>query len=161
MKQAKRTLAAALIATAALSTGTGTQAQVMRPVLDFGTADAIRDHCLGSARDAGHAVAVAVFDQGGELVSFANHGASPAAAEVARWKGRSAAVFRRSTRDTASWDLPSVPMIATIEGGVPLFTGDGVALGGVGVSGASSEFDARCGTLAAEAAGLVASRPAP
>ena len=40
-----------------------------------------------------------------------------------------------------------------IEGGVPLFAGD-VPLGGVGVSGAPSAFDAECATVAAEAAGL-------
>src|SRR5690606_40621917 len=86
------------------------------------------------AREAGHEVAVAGYDQSGELLSFARGQASPAAAEVARWKGRSAAVFRRSTLETADWNLPTVPMIATIEGGVPLFTADGAPVGGVGVS---------------------------
>lgn len=147
-----------LAATAALFASMGSQAQTARPVLDFETADAIRDHCLARAGQAGHAVAVAVFDDGGDLVSFANHGASPAAAAVAQWKGRSAAIYRRSTRDTASWNLPTAPMIATMEGGVPLFARDGTAVGGVGVSGASSAFDAECGTRAAEAASLLVSR---
>ena len=51
--------------------------------------------------------------------------------------------------------------IATMEGGVPLFVRDGTAIGGVGVSGASSEFDTECGTRAAEAAGLLVSPPKP
>ena len=42
-----------------------------------------------------------------------------------------------------------------------LFARDGTPIGGVGVSGASSEFDAECGTRAAEAAGLRVSRPEP
>lgn len=149
---------AGLVATAALFWSTESQAQSMRPVLDFETADAIRDHCLAHAKKAGHAVVVAVFDQNADLVSFANHATSQGTSEVAQWKGRSAAMYRRSTRETASWNLPTVPMIATVEGGVPLFTPDGVPLGGVGVSGAPSEFDAECATRAAEAAGLRVSR---
>lgn len=152
---------AGLIAVAALLVSTGSQAQTMRQVLDFKTADAIRDHCLAHAGQAGQAVAVAVFDGSGELVSFSNHGASPAAAALAQWKGRSAAVYQSSTRDTATWNTPTAPMIATMEGGVPLFTRDGTAIGGVGVSGASSEFDTQCGTRATEAANLLVSRPKP
>jgi uncharacterized protein GlcG (DUF336 family) len=154
-------IVASLVTTAALIASAGSQAQTMRPFLDFKTADAIREHCLANAGQAGHAVAVAVFDDGGDLVSFSNHGASPAAAAVAQWKGRSAAVYRRSSRETASWNAPTTPMIATMEGGMPLFARDGTAIGGVGVSGASSEFDAECGTRAAEAAGLLVARPKP
>ena len=145
----------------ALFMSVGAQAQTMRPFLDFKTADAIRDHCLANAGKAGHAVAVAVFDDGGDLVSYSNHGASPAAAAVAQWKGRSAAVYRRSTRETATWNAPTAPMISTMEGGMPLFARDGTPIGGVGVSGASSEFDAECGARAAEVAGVLASRPKP
>ncbi len=154
-------IVASLVTTAALIASAGSQAQTMRPFLDFKTADAIREHCLANAGQAGHSVAVAVFDDGGDLVSFSNHGASPAAAAVAQWKGRSAAVYRRSSRETASWNTPTAPMIATMEGGIPLFARDGTAIGGVGVSGASSEFDAECGTRAAEAAGLLIARPKP
>jgi glc operon protein GlcG len=152
---------AILVATLALFASAGLQAQTMRPFLDFKTADAIRDHCLANAGKAGHAVAVAVFDDGGDLVSYSNHGASPAAAALAQWKGRSAAVYRSSTRETADWNAPTAPMISTMEGGMPLFARDGTPIGGVGVSGASSEFDAECGTRAAEAAGVLASRPEP
>lgn len=127
-------------------------AQQSRPVLEPRTADAIVDHCLDYARQAGYQVAVAVFDHGGNLASFSN-AHSPASGALAQWKGRSAAVYRVSTRQAADWNLPQAPMIATAEGGLPLFVGD-VAVGGVGVSGAPSAFDAQCGTHAAEAAGL-------
>ncbi|MEZ0471606.1 heme-binding protein [Luteimonas salinilitoris] len=80
---------------------------------------------------------------------------------MAQWKGRSAAIYRRSTRETAAWNVPTAPMIAAMEGGVPLFARDGTAIGGVGVSGAPSEFDAECGTRAAEAASLAVSRQKP
>lgn len=150
-------IVAGLFTTAVFFGCAGAQAQTMRPVLDFETADVIRDHCLARAEEAGYAVAVAVFDHGGDLVSFAKNGASPAAGAVAKWKGRSAAIYLTPTVETASWNVPSAPMISVSEGGVPLFTEDGVGIGGVGVSGAPSAFDAECGTRAAEAAGLTVS----
>lgn len=148
---------AGFIMAAVFCSSDGSQAQVMRPVLDFRTADVIRNHCLASAEEAGYAVAVAVFDHGGDLVSFAKNGASPAASAVAQWKGRSAAIYLTPTVETAAWNVPTAPMISTSEGGVPLFTKDGIGIGGVGVSGAPSAFDAECGKLAAEAAGLTVS----
>lgn len=148
-----RSIFASLVAAAACFGSMASQAQVMRPVLDFRTADAIRNHCLAEAGKAGHTVAVAVFDQGGNLMSFAN-GSSPAAGAVAQWKGRSAALYMNSTLEAASWNMPTAPMLSTAEGGVPLFTGDGVGIGGIGVSGAPSEFYAKCGRVAAEAVGL-------
>lgn len=135
------------------------RAQTLTPTLDFATADAIRDHCLAHAQESGHTVAVAVFDQGGNLVSFARDRTSPAAAEVALWKGRSASIYLHSTRETATWNVPTAPLISTAEGGVPLFTPEGVGIGGVGVSGAPSEFDAECGATGAEAAGLRVTPP--
>ncbi|WP_028920300.1 GlcG/HbpS family heme-binding protein [Pseudoxanthomonas suwonensis] len=134
-------------------------AQSLRPALDFATADAIRDHCLAAADRAGYTVAVAVFDAGGDLVSFGKDRTSPAAGAVAQWKGRSAAIYGYSTAQTATWNIPAAPMISTAQGGVPIFTTDGQDLGGVGVSGAPSEFDEACGTAAVQAAGLRVTRP--
>jgi uncharacterized protein GlcG (DUF336 family) len=152
-----KSTAAGFVAVAIASASAGTLAQDLYPRLGFDTADAIRDHCLAQARRAGHAVAVAVFDHGGDLVSFGRDAGRPAVGAVARWKGLSAAVYLRPTVETGTWNMDTAPMIATAEGGVPLFTRDGVGIGGVGVSGAPSAFDAQCGTLAAEAAGLAVS----
>jgi glc operon protein GlcG len=150
----------ACLALAVLSASPGVTAQSTRAVLDAATADAIRDHCLARAADAGCVVAVAVFDHGGDLASFARHdGATPATGAVAQWKGRSAAVYLNPTAETGTWNMATAPMIATIGGGMPLFTPEGVGIGGVGVSGAPPEFDAECGTRAAQAAGLVVSPP--
>ena len=148
----------ALLAGAALAASTPSPAQTLRPVLDFATADAIRDHCLAYAARSGQTVAVAVFDQGGNLLSFGN-GSAPASGEVAQWKGRSAAIYLHSTRQTGSWNVPTAPLISTAEGGVPLFMPDGIGIGGVGVSGAPSSFDAECATRAAEASGLAVAPP--
>ncbi|WP_202842249.1 heme-binding protein [Luteimonas saliphila] len=149
-----------LIAIAFACSSPGVAAQGTRAVLESATADAIRNHCLAHAAAAGFTVAVAVFDHGGDLVSFARHdGATPATTAVAHWKGRSAAVYLNPTADTGTWNMPTAPMIATIGGGMPLFTRDGIGIGGVGVSGAPPEFDAECGTLAAQAAGLAVAPP--
>ena len=74
--------------------GLSIAAQESRAVLQSATADAIRDHCLARAAGTGVPIAVAVFDHGGDLVSFGRHdGATPATGAVAQWKGRSAAVY--------------------------------------------------------------------
>lgn len=150
----------ACLALAVLSTSPGVAAQGTRAVLDAATADAIRDNCLAHAADAGYVVAVAVFDHGGDLASFARHdGATPATGAVAQWKGRSAAVYLNPSADTGTWNMATAPMIATVGGGMPLFTREGVGIGGVGVSGAPPEFDAECGSRAAQAAGLLVAPP--
>lgn len=155
-----KTVFASLAAATFLCASAVVVAQESRAVLQSATADAIRDHCLARAASAGFPVAVAVFDHGGDLVSFGRHdGATPATGAVAQWKGRSAAVYLNPSAATGTWNMPTAPMIATIEGGVPLFTRQGTGIGGVGVSGAAPEFDAECGTLAAQAAGLAVAPP--
>jgi glc operon protein GlcG len=154
------TLALALTVAALAGLATpAAEAQTLTATLDFATADTIRDRCLAHAGRAGVTVAVAVFDQGGNLVSFARDRTTPAAAEMALWKGRSAAIYLASTRETGTWNMATAPLVATVEGGVPLFTRDGVGIGGVGVSGAPPEFDAECGAAGAEAAGLRVTPP--
>ncbi len=139
---------------AALFTHGLAHAQQMRPILDHAAAEAIGDHCLASAREAGVRIAIAIYDHGGVMVMFDRmDGASTGAVDAAHWKGRSAAIWQFSTVDTASWD-PTVPNLARVEGGVTIFNENGFALGGVGVSGASSTFDAACAAEAIRAAGL-------
>src|SRR5690606_30580117 len=113
---------ACLTASTLLCASPAVAAQDSRAVLQAATADAIRDHCLARAAGAGVPVAVAVFDHGGDLVSFGRHdGTTPATGAVAQWKGRSAAVYLNPTAVTGTWNVPTAPMIATAEGGVPLF----------------------------------------
>ena len=111
--------------------------------------------CLEHARKAKQDVSVAIYAQGGILLSFTQtDGAAPAVGEVARWKGISAAFYRVATAKTAEWGIPNAPKIATIQGGLPVFSQDGKPLGGIGVSGAPAEFDEECAALATQAAGL-------
>lgn len=111
--------------------------------------------CLEHARKSKQDVAIAIYDQGGILLSFTQtDGAAPATGEVARWKGTSAAYYRLATAKTAEWGIHALPKIAIVQGGLPIFSADGKPLGGIGVSGAPPEFDEECAALATQAAGL-------
>lgn len=139
---------AAILAAAPLA------AQTPRPALDYASARTIAEACVGWAGERDLSVVVSVHAESGRLVAFAHmDGASTAAGEFAQWKGRSAATVHYPSAETANWGN-GPPSLATWEGGVPIFTADGVALGGVGVSGAESADDAACARAGIAAAGL-------
>ena len=141
---------AALVALLALPAS----AQTPRPMLDYTSAATIRDACVTWAKERNLAVAVAVFDEGGKLLAFAHMDrAASAVGDFAQWKGRSAATIHVASAQTAEWGR-GPPGLATWEGGLPVFSAEGVALGGVGVSGASSADDVACGKAGIAAAGL-------
>jgi glc operon protein GlcG len=143
---------AALLAILALAGPAG--AQTLRPMLDYSSAAAIRDGCVAWATEHKLAVAIAVFDERGTLTAFAlMDGAASAVGDYAQWKGRSAATIHVASSETAEWGR-GPPGLATWEGGTPVFSTEGVALGGVGVSGAESAEDAACGRAGIAAAGL-------
>lgn len=91
-------------------------------------------------------VAIAVLDDGGHLLGFARmDGATPANAEIAVEKARTAAVSRRSS---GAWEervkagriaMLKMPVLP-VQGGVPIVV-DGVCVGAVGVSGVQSHED--------------------
>jgi len=142
----------ALLAMAALSTPLA--AQTPRPMLDYASAATIRDTCLAWAAERDLTVAVAVFDESGKLLALAHmDGAASAVGDFAQWKGRSAATVHVASATTAEWGR-GPPGLATWEGGLPVFSGEGVALGGVGVSGAESADDVACARAGIAAAGL-------
>ena len=135
------------------------QAQTMKPHLEYATAATVVGGCLSLAQERGWNMAISVHDSAGDLVAFAAMDeALPAVTAVAQWKGKAAATFRFSTASMAQWDAPHVPTIATVGGGIPLFTDAGDALGGVGVSGATQEQDIECAEAGAHAAGLQTTR---
>ena len=143
---------AVLLSMLALATPAG--AQTPRPMLDYASAAKIRDGCVAWASERKLAVAVAVFDERGTLMAFAlMDGAASAVGDYAQWKGRSAATIHVASVETAEWGR-GPPGLATWEGGTPVFSAQGVALGGVGVSGAQSAEDSACGQAGIAAAGL-------
>jgi len=101
-------------------------------------------------------VAIAVLDDGGHLLGFQRmDGATPANAEIAVRKGRSAAVSRRSTRTweerIASGRMALLRMpVLPVTGGLPILV-DGECVGGIGVSGVQSHEDEQIAQAAIDA----------
>ena len=152
-----RKFGATLLAILAFAAPAG--AQTARPMLDYAGAAAIRDGCVAWASERKLAVAVAVFDERGTLLAYAlMDGAPSAVGGYAQWKGRSAATIHVASAETANWGRGPAEL-ATWEGGTPVFSTGGVALGGVGVSGAESSEDAACGKAGIAAAGLKDAKP--
>lgn len=126
------------------------------PTLNLNTINKMTAKCMQEARKAKHDIAIAIFNDSGVLLSFVKADeASSAAGAVARWKGRSAALYQTSTAETANWNVPTAPSIATVQGGVPIFTAKGTPIGGIGVSGGPPPFDEHCGALAIQSVGLL------
>jgi glc operon protein GlcG len=130
-------------------------AQESKPVLNFSTADAIVKGCIEYAEANKVRMAIAVYNDSGVLIAFAKMDGVPSAiVKVAQWKGISAATYQAPSSETASWNVPTAPDIATVPGGLPLKAKDGTPLGGVGVSGAASSVDVQCATAGLKKAGL-------
>ena len=102
--------------------------------------------CEAEARKNNWNVAIAILDDGGHLLALQRlDGASPANAEIATRKGRTAAISRRSTK---MWEdrikdgrlsvlkMPVLP----VQGGIPVMY-QGECVGGIGVSGVQSHED--------------------
>ena len=100
-----------------------------------------------NARTNGLRVVVAVLDEGGHAILLERmDGTQTASVEIALAKARSAAAFRRPTREMAEWvasgnvGLMALPGLVPVEGGLPLLV-DGAVVGAVGVSGATARQD--------------------
>ena len=103
-------------------------------------------------------VAIAVVEPSGQLIWFQRiDGANYAATQAAMDKARSAAGFRMSTRFWAvegskpggAWVL-GLNGAVPLEGGIPIVAG-GRTIGGIGVSGVSSDDDAKVAQAGANA----------
>lgn len=146
---------AAMAAIAAIASPSVVQAQAARPMLEYATAAKLRDACIAWATSNKAKVAVAVYDDSGKLIAFANmDGTLIGSNQLAQDKGKSAASFRMTTAMMADVVKNYVPGIVAAGGGQPFYTMAGVPLGGVGVSGGTVEEDIACGKAGIEAAGL-------
>jgi glc operon protein GlcG len=113
-------------------------------VLTLSGARTVADAAAAEARKHNAGGAIAVVDAGGNLLFLQRlDNTFPAAAAVAIEKARTAATFRRPTRDfenaikNGRTSLLGVAVMTPLQGGVPIVA-DGQVLGAVGVSGASS-----------------------
>jgi len=112
--------------------------------------------CEAEARKNNWNVAIAILDDGGHLLALQRlDGASPANAEIATRKGRTAAISRRSTK---MWEdrikdgrLSMLKMpVLPVQGGIPVMY-QGECVGGIGVSGVQSHEDEQVAQAGANA----------
>ena len=114
---------------------------------------------LAEARANNWTMAAAVVDPNGTLVYFEKiDDTQLGSVRVAIDKARSAALFKRPTKafqDTMAGGgvglrVMTIRDAVPVEGGIPLVI-DGKIVGGLGVSGGTSEQDGQCARMAAEA----------
>jgi len=112
--------------------------------------------CEAEARKHNWNVAIAILDDGGHLLMLERmDGATPANAEIATQKGRTAAISRRSTK---MWEdrikdgrLSMLKMpVLPVQGGIPIMY-QGECVGGIGVSGVQSHEDEQIAQAGANA----------
>jgi glc operon protein GlcG len=134
------------------------------PALTYEGARVAAEAAGAEARERGVAPVAAVVDAGGELLFLLRpDDAQVASVGVATDKARTAAIYRRPSRDfeqQATGGRPSALHLARavpLQGGIPIEV-DGVVAGAIGVSGASSADEdqelAVLGARAAQAAAL-------
>ena len=155
-------LRSALLAALALSAAS---AQTPVPRITDASTQAILEGCFAFAREEKLMVAVAVVDDRLRLAGFRRmDGLRQGPADLALDKALYSADWGRETKslsDAVGEGRISFALATNgppVEGGVPIYTKEGVLLGGVGVSGASAADDARCARAGIEAAGLKDSR---
>jgi len=147
------TLVIGLFASAALA-----QAPSYGPTVNLATAKKIAAGTLAEAQKNNWKVAVAIVDNHGMLIYYEMmDDTQTASAVVAIDKARSAAIYRRPTRVfeelVNKGGRPSVANLrdaSMLTGGLPIMVG-GKTIGGVGVSGVTSDQDEQCAKAGLEA----------
>ncbi|MGP0222353.1 MULTISPECIES: GlcG/HbpS family heme-binding protein [unclassified Paenarthrobacter] len=114
-------------------------------------ADAVLAAALGSARETGTAMNIAVVDAGGNLKAFTRmDGAWLGSIDISIKKARTARYFDMPTGAIGGLSQPGGPLfnievsnggLITFPGGVPLKDGSGAVIGAIGVSGSTVEDD--------------------
>lgn len=120
-----------------------------RPVLELDDVEAMLIGAREEAEKHGWSVCVAIVDDGGHPLGLLRlDDAPPGSAYMATEKARTAALGRRESKvyedmiNGGRYAFLSAPLIATLEGAVPVMVND-ECVGAVGVSGARSDQDAQ------------------
>lgn len=142
--------------------------------LTLAQADKIIDAALASGRrEKMEPLTVAVLDAGGHLVAFKREDGSgilrPQIAMGKAWGAIGMGQSGRALRDRLSQRLPFVAALAAasegrfvpVPGGVLIRDKNGAVIGGVGISGDTSERDEYCAIEGIKAAGLTADPAEP
>jgi glc operon protein GlcG len=131
------------------------------------TALQIINGCSERAKAKNQSHAIAVYDDGGNLLAFLRmDGNAPGIGEFAMQKGQAVAHWHFSTAQMASSaretpGFADAPNVVTVAGGIPVYSADGGQfIGAVGVSGEAPQDDAACAEAGVKAAGLAVARKA-
>jgi glc operon protein GlcG len=115
-----------------------------KKVLSLDAARRVAASAESEAKKLGAGGAIAVVDDGGHLLTLVRlDGTFAAASAIATGKARSAADFRKPTKDfetaiaSGRTSLVANPELLPLQGGVPIVV-DGQVVGAVGVAGANS-----------------------
>jgi len=155
-----RTTVCAVLFAAVPPTVASAENLMAKPVLSNALAQEMVAACFAHQEANSYSnINVFVADDGGHLLSASRQdGACKACADIAENKAVTSAFYGAPTRvmadlsfgenrDGVEAGLPGaafVPGIVAFAGGLPITTADGDVLGGIGVSGASSDEDEQC-----------------
>jgi glc operon protein GlcG len=128
----------------------------MRPMLTLDDCRKVSDAAEAEAKKNKWNVCIAILDDGGHLLHLARmDGATPANAEIAIEKARTAALTRRSSK---MWEdriaggrivMLKMPVLP-VQGGLPIMV-EGTCVGAVGISGVQSHEDEQIATAGIKA----------
>ena len=124
---------------------------IANQTVSLAAAQQMLDAAQAKATELGVPVVITVVDESGMLKAFHRMDGvvSPAPVDISPMKAYTAAAFRTPTHQLAETNLssperlaslPNVPHVTLLGGGYPIMDGD-VVVGGIGVSGATSEMD--------------------
>jgi glc operon protein GlcG len=128
------------------------------PSIDLAWAKQVIAAAQAEARKNNWPVAIAIFDTAGQLVAYEKmDDTQTGSIQVAQDKGRSAAIYRRPTKvfedvvaSSGGARILALNGASPIEGGLPLVRG-GKIIGGIGVSGVTSQQDGMVAKAGADA----------
>ena len=133
-----------------------------RPVLTASAAMKMVHGCLAKADQEGWRLHIAILDNSARLKAYYRmDDAQFLSQDIAMAKARTSAMSPRSTKAWGSRAFPNgegpsaaafVPGLIFFEGGLPIMSGDGYHLGGIGVSGDTGANDAICAQAGIDAA---------
>jgi glc operon protein GlcG len=148
-----------LVATAAAAQAPVTGPLLDRKAISLEFAKKIAEAAEQKAAESNWAVAIAVVDEGGQLVYLARRdGTQFGSIEVAIRKATTAAAFKRPTKvfeDAVAGGrmaLLGLPGAVPLEGGLPLWI-EGKVVGAIGVSGATAPQDGMVAKAGVDACG--------
>lgn len=165
MNRIARIHGAVAVAAGLLLGGSAAQAMQTKPALTVDVAKKMAAACEDKAKQEKWLMNIAVVDDGANLVFFEHmDGAFKGSIYISQHKAMTSANFPFPTRRFGELafgkegkpgmvpGIADVPGIITFAGGLPIMTGGGVQIGGIGVSGGTSDQDEQCAQAGLDAA---------